>query len=80
MTDVRRERIPLLWSRVRESVSATCLRFNMGDAKCPRVCVSQKLHLVIPPVRHTQTCLLSIRRVSVPKKLLTFLCSLDKEV
>ena len=34
MTDVRRQRIPFLWSRVRESMLAKGFSFNMGDAKC----------------------------------------------
>ena len=43
MTDVRRERIPLLWSRVRERTSAKDCSFNMGDTKCPYVCRRTKL-------------------------------------
>ena len=38
MTDVRRERIPLLWSRVRERMLAKGFSFNMEDAKCPFAC------------------------------------------
>ena len=38
MTDVRRERIPLLWSRVRERDLTKDFSFNIGDAKCPCVC------------------------------------------
>ena len=38
VTDVRRERIPLLWSTVRERALAKGFSFNMGDAKCPCVC------------------------------------------
>ena len=38
VTDVRRERIPLLLSRVRERTLAKGFSFNMGDAKCPCVC------------------------------------------
>ena len=38
MTDVRRERIPLLWSRVRERTLVRGFSFNMGDAMCPCVC------------------------------------------
>ena len=37
---VRGERIPLLWSRVRERTLAKGFGFNMGDAKCPCVCRS----------------------------------------
>ena len=43
MTDVRGERIPLLWSSVRERALAEGFSFNMGDAKCPRVCGRTKL-------------------------------------
>ena len=43
MTDVRRERIPLLWSRVRERTLAKGFSFNMGDARCPCVCRRKKL-------------------------------------
>ena len=38
MTDVRRERIPLLWSTVRERALAKGLSFNMGDTKYPCAC------------------------------------------
>ena len=38
MADVRRERIPLLWSNVRERALAKGFTFNMGDAKCTCVC------------------------------------------
>ena len=43
VTDVLREIIPLLWSRVRERTLAKGFSFNMGDAKCPRVCRGTKL-------------------------------------
>ena len=43
MTNVTRERIPLLWSRVRERTLATGFRFKMGDVKCPCVCTRTKL-------------------------------------
>ena len=43
MTDVRRERIPLLWSRIRERTLAKGFSFNMGDVKCPGVCRRTKL-------------------------------------
>ena len=43
MTDVRRERISLLCSRVRERALAKGFSFNMGDAKCPCVCRRMKL-------------------------------------
>ena len=43
MTDVRRERIPLLWSRVRERPLAKGFSFNMGDVKCLCVCRRTKL-------------------------------------
>ena len=43
MTDVRRERVPLLWSTVRERALAKGFIFNMGDAKCPCVCRRTKL-------------------------------------
>ena len=38
MTDVRRERIPLLWSRARERTLAKGFSFNMMNEKCPCVC------------------------------------------
>ena len=38
VTDVRRERIPLLWSRVRERTLSKGFSFNVGNAKCPCVC------------------------------------------
>ena len=38
VTDVRTEKIALLWSRVRERTLAEGFSFNMGDAKCPCVC------------------------------------------
>jgi len=38
MTDVRRGRIPLLWSTVRERALAKGLSFNMGDTKYPCAC------------------------------------------
>ena len=38
VADVRRERIPLLWSTVRERGLAKGFSFNMGDAKCLCVC------------------------------------------
>ena len=43
MTDVTRERIPLLWSRVSERTLAKGFSYNMGDAKCPCVCRRKKL-------------------------------------
>ena len=43
VTDVRRERIPLLWSRVRERTLAKDVSFNMGGAKCPCACRITKL-------------------------------------
>ena len=43
MTVVRRERIPLLWSRVRERTLAKGFSFNLRDAKCPCVCRRMKL-------------------------------------
>ena len=43
MTDVRRERVPLLWSRVRERTLTKGLSLNMGDGKCPCVCRRTKL-------------------------------------
>ena len=43
MRDVRRERIPLLWSRVKERTMATGFSFNMGDAECLCVCRRTKL-------------------------------------
>ena len=43
MTDVRRERIPLLWSRVRDRSLAKGFSFDLGDAKCP--CVSRRTKL-----------------------------------
>ena len=43
VTNVRREIIPLLMSRVRERALAEGFSFNMGDAKCPRVCGRTKL-------------------------------------
>ena len=41
MTDVRMERLSLLWSSVRETALAE--GFNMGDTKCPCVCRRTKL-------------------------------------
>ena len=41
--EVRRERLPLLWSRVGERMLAKGFCFNMGDAKCPCVCRRTKL-------------------------------------
>ena len=38
MTDVRRERIPLLWSTVREIALAKGFCSNLGDTKYPCVC------------------------------------------
>ena len=38
VTDVRRERIPLLWSKVREIKLAKCFSCNTGDTKYPCVC------------------------------------------
>ena len=43
VTAVRRRRIPLLWSRVREGTLSKGFNFNMGDAKCPCVCRRTKL-------------------------------------
>ena len=43
MNDVRKERIPLLWSRVRERDLTKDFSFNIGDAKCPCVCRRTKL-------------------------------------
>ena len=43
VTDVRRERIPLLWSRVRERTLSKGFSFNVGNAKCPCVCRRTKL-------------------------------------
>ena len=43
MTDVRRKRIPLVWSTVRERALAKDFSFNMGDAKCSRVSRRTKL-------------------------------------
>ena len=43
VTDVRTEKIALLWSRVRERTLAEGFSFNMGDAKCPCVCRRTKL-------------------------------------
>ena len=39
MTDVRRERIPLLWSTEGKTALATGFCSNMGDTKCVCVCV-----------------------------------------
>ena len=38
---IRRERIPLLWSRVWERTLAKGFNFNMGYAKC--LCVYRKM-------------------------------------
>ena len=38
VTDVRRRRIPLLWSKVREITLAKCFSCNTGDTKYPCVC------------------------------------------
>ena len=43
MNDVRKERIPLLWSTVREKAFAEGFSFNMRDAKCPCVFKRTKL-------------------------------------
>ena len=43
MTDVRRERVPLLWSIVTERTLPRGFSFNMGDAKRPCVCRRTKL-------------------------------------
>ena len=43
MTDVRRERIPLLWSTVKETALAKGFCSNMGDTKYPCVCRRTKL-------------------------------------
>ena len=43
MTDVRRERIPLLWSTVRERVSTNGFCLNMGNTKYPGFCRRTKL-------------------------------------
>ena len=38
-----RERIPLLWSTVREKALSKGFSFNTRDAKCPYVCRRTKL-------------------------------------
>ena len=38
MTDVRRERIPMLWSTLAETALAKEFCSNMGDTKYPCVC------------------------------------------
>ena len=43
MTDVIRERIPLLWSTVRERVSTNGFCLNMGNTKYPGFCRRTKL-------------------------------------
>ena len=43
MTDVRRERIPLLWSTVGERALAEGFSFDMDDTKYLRVCRRTKL-------------------------------------
>ena len=43
MTDVRRERIPLLWSTVGETALAKGFCSNMGDTKYLCVCRRTKL-------------------------------------
>ena len=43
MTDVRKERVPLLWSIVTERTLPRGFSFNMGDAKRPCVCRRTKL-------------------------------------
>ena len=43
MTDVRMERIPLLWSTVKERAWAKGLSLNTGDTKYP--CVSRRVKL-----------------------------------
>ena len=43
MTDVRRERTPLLWSSVGETVLAKTFCSNRGDTKYPCVCRRTKL-------------------------------------
>ena len=52
VTHVRRERIPVLWSTVRERVLVKAFRVNMGDTKYQCVCRRMKL-----PVRgvHSET-------------------------
>ena len=52
MTDVRRERISLLWSRVREPTEAKNLSLNMGDAK--RLCVCRRTKLSGRCVAHSE--------------------------
>ena len=42
-TDVRWQRIPLLWSTVREKALSKGFSFNMRDAKFPYVCRRTKL-------------------------------------
>ena len=43
MTDVRRERIPLLWSTEGETLLARCFCSNTGGTKYPCVCRRTKL-------------------------------------
>ena len=43
MTDVRRERILLLWSTVGETAFAKCFCSNMEDTRYPCVCRRTKL-------------------------------------
>ena len=43
MTDVRRQRIPLLWSSVGVTALNKDVCSNMGDTKYPRVCRRMKL-------------------------------------
>ena len=38
VTDIKRERIPLLWRTEREKALAKGFSFNMGDVKYPCVC------------------------------------------
>ena len=43
MTNVRRGRIPLLWSTVAETALAICFCSSMGNTKYPCVCRRTKL-------------------------------------
>ena len=45
MTDVRRVRLPLLWSTVRETALAKCFCCNVGDTKYIYPCVCRRLGL-----------------------------------
>ena len=44
-TDVRRERIPLLWSTLEEAALAKGFGSNVGDTKYPSVCTKLLLYL-----------------------------------